>query len=94
MQAWLRGGFHGTRKWISILHQCGFVGVAKDDLVPPEALATMQLDAGWSSYNDLAEDTSLLVDLDMDVELSILDAIDGKKRTTSTKATKLMFRLR
>jgi hypothetical protein len=61
--------------------------------MPPEALATVQLDTSRSSHHDLTEDPSLLVDLDMNVELTLLDSIDGEEGRTSTEASKLMSRL-
>jgi hypothetical protein len=61
--------------------------------MPPKTLPTVQLDPRRSGNYELAEDASLLVDLDVDIQLSTFDSIHSKERRASTKATKLVPRL-
>jgi hypothetical protein len=59
--------------------------------VPPETLTTAQTNNA-SSHNYFTENPALLVDLDMDVELTVfVYAVDSKKRLSATKASEIVL---
>lgn len=68
----------------------GFACLPNDHGMPPEALSTVKLDSPLGNEN-LAVDTTLLIDLDVNVEFTlVVKTISSQQRTAGTEAPQLV----